>query len=412
MLHSPYGLQRELLGRARPDRQGRPRFHDFPKAWAAYELTGPIDRVRFRDSLHHVFGAVDVFRHAIPGTRAAGRPVDAPRHLCFDDESVETAESRFRGAILPLLFDPGDLAAGARPFSLTVHAPCRTLLALGADHAFLDGYSLSVLLRAVTRDYQGRLRGAEPVTPPTAMPVLAARFRDPATRTDLARHFAACPPPATGLELPGAAEPPPQLWEAHDTEQFLVSAADAGGLRTWCTRRSVTLSAAWRALVQFTASVWRHEEKPVPVLYSRLGRTGTDSLRTVGPFYESALALPGPRLAGDFDTWVEQAADPGIEAPPLLGSWPSDFAGQQRLDEYRLVSFNYLPLPRPVRLDGVCAAPVGGPLLAGLAPDRRSDWKSGMVFTRWCTGSPPADSPFRCGRTRGWQDQHRDSAGP
>lgn len=368
MLHSPYGLQRELLGRARPDHQGCPRFHDFPKAWAAYELTGHVNRPALRDSLRDVFDAVDVFRHAIPGTQAAGRPVDAPRHLCFSADSVEAAESCFRSVILPLLFNPGDLAAGARPFSLTVHTPGRTLLALGADHAFLDGYSLSVLLRAVTRNYQCRLRGQEPAALPAAVPVLAAQFRNPATRTDLVRHFSACPPPATGLALPGAVELPPKLWEAHDTDQFLVTAADASGLRAWCAQRSVTLSAAWRVLVQFTASVWRHDGEPVPVLYSRLGRTGTESLRTVGPLYESTIALPGPKPSDDFDTWAEQAADPGTEPPPLLGSWLSDFTGQQRLDLYRLVSFNYLPLPRPVQLEDASAAPVGGPLLAGLAP--------------------------------------------
>ncbi|MEV6113280.1 hypothetical protein AB0L59_12370 [Streptomyces sp. NPDC052109] len=368
MLHAPYGLQRELLGRAGTDHQGCPRFHDFPKAWAAYELTGRVDRQALEDALASVFDAADVFRQTIAGARAGGRTVDPPRHPCFAADSTEAAERRFRSAILPLLFDPGDLAAGARPFSLTVHAPGRTLLALGADHAFLDGYSLSVLLRAVTRDYQCRVRNEEPAPLPPGIPVLAARFRNPSERTDLARHFAACPQPATSLSLPGTRELPPEHWEAHDTHQFLVTAADAGGLRAWCARRSVAVSAAWRALVQFTASVWRRDEEPVPVLYARLGRTGTDALRAVGPFYESVVSLPGPRLSGDFDTWAGQGAEPGIEAPPLLGAWLSDFTGQRRLDLYRLVSFNYLPLPRPVRLDDATAAPVGGPLLAGLQP--------------------------------------------
>jgi hypothetical protein len=368
MLHVPYGLQRELVGRAEPDGNGRPSFHDFPKAWAAFNIAGPLDQAVLDRSLRDAFASVDVFARLLPGRETPDDgAVEAPRHVRITADDTDSALNGFRRAITALVFDRSDLSSGARPFSLTVHTPDQTLLAMGADHAFLDGYSLSVLLRVVARNYHRHVRGDEPVTMPPALPLLASQFRDPADRPDLTDHFGACPRPASGLGLPGSPQLPPELWHAHDTHLFAVPLADSQILRSWCAHRSIPVSSAWRAIVQFTASV--RSEEPVPVLYSRWGRTGAGSLRAIGPFYESTVARSESRFANGFDCWVEQASDPAVEAPPLLGSWLTDFVGQPALDLYRLVSLNYYPLPRAVRIGGAIATPAGRDLLAGLRPE-------------------------------------------
>lgn len=371
MLREPYGLQRELLGRAERDGDGRPRFHDFPKAWAGFDIAGPLDEGVLDRAVREAVAATDVFGRLLPGSGSGDSDkgaVEAPRHVRVAADDPDSARTGFRRAVTPLVFDRSDLSSGARPFSLIVHAPDRTLLAMGADHAFLDGYSVSVLLRAAARNYHRRLRGDGPVAVPAALPLLASQFRDPGERADLKEHFGACPRPASGLGRPGSPELPPEQWHAHDTDLFAVPLADSQALRSWCSHRSIPVSSAWRSIVQFTASVWS-AELPVPVLYARWGRTQTDSLRAVGPFYESTIARSEPAFTGGFDGWVERASDPAVEAPPLLGSWLTDFVGQRGLDLYRLVSFNYYPLPRAVRLGGAMATPAGRDLLAGLRPE-------------------------------------------
>lgn len=375
----PYGVQLELLARAGVDHDGLARFHQFPKAWEAFEIEGHLDPARLERAIERAFQGTDTLTSPIPGY-PPGRVAPA-RHgtHCVDDRA--TARQLFRQTVVQLAYDRNDLLAGARPWSLLVCSGSYSILAFGADHAFLDGYSLTLLLRNIAEEY-GTIKDSRGLAVEASYLSRIAAIQQEAGLDDLKAHVKRCPAPHASLRMTGEIQIAPQEWHAHDEAHFTLTPEDSQSLIEWCARHEVSPGGVWRSLVQFVASAW--VAAPLPVLYSRLGRPSLKSLHVVGPLSESVVAAAVPFVDGEFGSWVAAAADRSLEGPPLHGNWLSELVGQGGLDKYRLVSFNYYPPARATRMGAAAIAQSADPeLVAGLTSREpvQLEKRNGIVVT-------------------------------
>ncbi len=217
------------------------------------------------------------------------------------------------------------------------------LLHLRFDHSVSDQFAAELFLGCLADCYNRLSSHTGKYFPPGGN---YAGFRsfagavelDAALRTTAKRFWTAAASYGGNLVFPGGIE---KEWRS----RRLGPAADLLGSQSQSAmlarlRERTRLTSFWLILgaVELVVSSW--SESFVPIVYHRLGRQGTTSLRVFGSLFETVVTVC-PETDGNarnVGEWFSEFRRVNATAPTLAGLWLTELIGYEAMGELRLLS--------------------------------------------------------------------------
>ncbi len=318
-----FGMPSRMLATGVVDEDGYLRENPSEPAWNLLLLTGPVDVVRLAEAVSVVTIACDVLHMRLRATPSGPKLVSGSWPP-FTLEVLEVAAPVVDGRLAPelagklraLLFDKLDLRTSAAGRVCLVRGDGdQHLLALSFDHSVLDGWSMTLVSRAIAHCYRyGSYTPRGPSfqeyvssLPPDAEDSLAV-WKDL-----LARH----PLPGPALRFPGGGSKPPESFEIngwHDTT-FPTSFAD--DLTAAVKRTGLSRAELLTAVTGLAFRLW--SDGPQPILSVRHGHSRPEDVLVVGPLVESYVIFPPVGAPDTVSAWLAGHAPANAVAPSLHG---------------------------------------------------------------------------------------------
>lgn len=336
-----YGVQKEIVRRSVQDEHGSLGNHSFPRAWDGYVIKGHVDASKLAQVAERTLNAIDSLNYCITplGLSAPNKDFANAQVSVMSANSEMAAREKVSELLGLYVYEPRNLSKGPRPFFIICTQPGGALVALGADHAFIDGLSLSNITRAVTLSYDttGIHFGRRNVDDYFAS-VRHLRKAAKIPHNDMLHYYGMLPQPVYDLNFPNGSAVDLKDWDAASTFTWKVPFRVSSELGRLARRLGVNISALFMHLFQLSCSL--NVRGAVPVVYARHGRSRKELIRAIGPFYESVVRPACSDFNCTLTEWLSRSCS-APECPPYDGAWLTDAIEQDKVAGYRGISFNY-----------------------------------------------------------------------
>jgi len=381
-----FGMPSRMLATGVVDEDGYLRENPSEPAWNLLVVRGPVDVSRLATAVSVVTAASDVLHLRLRATESGPKLVSGswpPVVL----EVLEVAEPVVDGQLAPdlaaklsaLLFDKLDLRTSAAGRVCLVRGDGdEHLLALSFDHSVLDGWSMTLVSRAIAHCYR---YGS--YTP--RGPSFAEYVRSLPTEVDLAVWqdlLARYPLPGPALRFPGGGAA--ESFEINGWYDATFSASFAEDLTVAVKRTDLSRAELLTAATGLAFRLW--SDGPQPMLSVRHGHSRPEDVLVVGPLVESYVIFPPAGSPPTVGSWLAGHAPANAVAPPLHGRSIREVAPLAP----RNAALNIVPPARPLVL-GPSTKAVTAPraFLAPLWADGRpSVPSSAAVWVNYFLDSP------------------------